>query len=122
MPQNAPQPEWAGDAPQTAERRDWIRFTPRCMEVTWQFFGSGMEWLPANVQDLSCRGIGLVVPRPVQSGAVLSVRLNPYDLRQKAVLVRIKHVAALPGGQHQVGGTFVVPLSPEEVRSLVGRG
>jgi hypothetical protein len=122
MPQNEPQPEYTEDTTQTAERRDWIRFSPRSLEVTWQCLGGDGQWEVADVQDISARGIGLVITRALYVGAVLNVRLNPYDLRQKAVMVRIKHIVRLDGDRYQIGGTFVVPLTSDQLQELVARG
>jgi hypothetical protein len=121
MPQSSPRPEWAGGLPQTAERRDWVRFTPHQMEVTWQLLRGDQDWLPGELQDISCHGIGLVLSKPVAVGAILRVRLSPYDLREKAVLFRVKHVASLSDEEHQVGGTFAVPLTTEQLQRLIAR-
>jgi hypothetical protein len=120
MAQHAPQPDWYGDAAQTAERRDWIRFPPRCREVTCQVIGE-QEWLEGEIQDLSSRGIGILLGKAILVGTVLRVRLNPRDLRDKAVLVRVKHVVQVEASQHQVGATFVVPLTAEQLQSLAAR-
>jgi hypothetical protein len=72
-----------------------------------------------KIKDISMSGIGLVVSRRVEPGALLAVQLaNRARDFQKTVLVRVIHVAPVAGG-FQVGGTFSSPLTYQELSTLV---
>jgi hypothetical protein len=74
---------------------------------------------PVRIQDVSLEGIGLILVRRVEVGVLLSIGLaNPPRGIDKAVLVRVAHVTAVPGGFH-VGGVFTAPLTYQELTSLV---
>jgi hypothetical protein len=106
-------------ARQTSERRSWIRFGSRNPEVYWQTFGTkDLELWPAKVLNLSARGIGLILDRTVAVGTVLSLKFSKTDVKARAYLVRVKHFTDLGTGQFKVGGTFVVPLSDEQLQAL----
>jgi hypothetical protein len=120
MPQPSPTPDdRTARARQTAERRAWIRFRSRAPEVFWQLFGAkDLDLWPAQVVNLSARGIGLIIDRPVTAGTVLTLKFSKTDLKAKAYLVRVKHATNLTSGKIKVGATFVVPLSDEQLQAL----
>ena len=65
------------------------------------------------------QGIGLRVSRPLEPGTLLTVVLaNPARGFSKTVLVRVAHITAL-GSRFVVGGTFVTPLTYQEMSVLV---
>jgi hypothetical protein len=75
---------------------------------------------PVRAQNVSADGIGLLVGRRVDPGALLAVTLaNAAHGFARTVLVRVSQVAAQPGGSYLVGGTFTTPLTYEELRALV---
>jgi len=72
-----------------------------------------------KIRDISMQGIGLLVSRRVEPGTVLAVVLaNPARGFSKTVLVRVAHITTLGGG-FLVGGTFVTPLTYQEMSVLV---
>jgi hypothetical protein len=74
---------------------------------------------PVKIQDVSLDGVGLILVRRVEVGTLLAVGLtHPARGTDKTVLVRVAHVTAVPGG-YLVGGTFVAPLTYQELTSLV---
>jgi hypothetical protein len=79
---------------------------------------------PAKIRDVSLDGIGLIVSRRVEPGAVIAIILayanvaNPNQKFQKTMLVRVAHVTPVHGG-FLVGGTFTEPLTYQEFTSLV---
>lgn len=74
---------------------------------------------PVKIRDVSMQGIGLVISRRVEVGALLAVVLaNQARNFNKAVLVRVVHVTPLTGG-FLVGGTFATPLSYQEMTTLI---
>ena len=107
-------------APQAAERRAWVRYPSRRLEMIWHLFGmKAPEQRQARIQDISTQGVGLLVDRSFAQGSVLVLRLPGTSLERRPVLVRVKHLQPLPNGQFKVGCTFVVPLSDEQLAELI---
>jgi hypothetical protein len=74
---------------------------------------------PVKVRSVSREGVCLVLTRPVEPGVVLAVSLsNPGKGFAKAAFARVICVAAAPGGC-LVHGTFVDPLTYQELTALV---
>jgi hypothetical protein len=74
---------------------------------------------PVKVRDVSMHGIGLILMRRVEVGAVLAVGLANRDKGyERTVLVRVAHVTPASGG-FLVGGSFLTPLSYQEMTTLV---
>jgi len=72
-----------------------------------------------RIRDVSMQGLGMVVSRRVEPGALLVVVLaNPARNFSKTVLVRVAHVTPV-AGTFLVGGTFVTPLTYQELTTLV---
>jgi hypothetical protein len=77
------------------------------------------DFATVKIRDVSMQGIGLLMSRRVEPGALLTVVLaNLARGFSKTVLVRVVHVTAL-GGSYLVGGTFVTPLNYQEMSVLV---
>jgi hypothetical protein len=113
-------PRQPGRRTQTAERRAWVRYPPRRLEMLWHLFGmKPPEQRFARIQDISAQGVGLVVDRSFPQGSVLVLRFAGSSLESRPILVRVKHLHPLTGGKFKVGCTFVVPLSEAQLAELV---
>jgi PilZ domain len=120
MADSAPKTSETGRAPQTAERRAWVRYPPRRLEMLWHLFGmKPPEQRSSRIQDISSQGIGLVVDRAFAQGSVLVLRFPGTSLDSRPVLVRVKHLQPLDNGEFKVGCTFVVPLSEAQLAELI---
>src|SRR5579871_5264541 len=98
--------------PQTSERRAWVRYPPRRLEMLWHLFGmKPPEQRSAVIQDVSTQGVGLILDRSFAQGSVLVLRFPGTSLETRPILVRVKHLQQLPNDQFKAGCTFVVPLS-----------
>jgi hypothetical protein len=74
---------------------------------------------PVKIRDISMHGVGLVVTRSVQVGAVLAIGLaNPSKGFSKTMMVQVAHVTPIPGG-FLVGGAFTDPLTYQEFTTFV---
>ena len=74
---------------------------------------------PVRIRDVSMSGVGLLVSRRVEPGALLAVTLtNQAKGFSKTVLVRVTHCTTQAGG-FLVGGTFAAPLTYQEMTTLV---
>lgn len=105
---------------QSAERRAWVRYPPRRLEMLWHLFGmKPPEQRPARIQDVSTQGVGLIVDRSFPKGSVLVLRFPGSSLETRPILVRVKHLQALSKDEFKVGCTFVVPLSEEQLAELI---
>jgi len=72
-----------------------------------------------RVRDVSMEGVGLLLDRRVEVGSVLVVGLaNAGKGFTKTVLVRVAHVTPASGG-FLVGGSFLTPLTYQEMTTLV---
>ncbi|MGH7169572.1 MAG: PilZ domain-containing protein [Gemmataceae bacterium] len=120
MADSARRPTGTTQKPQAAERRAWVRYPPRRLEMLWHLFGmKPPEQRPARIQDISMQGVGLIVDRSFAQGSILVLRFPGDSLQSRPVLVRVKHLQPLSGGEFKVGCTFVVPLSEEQLAELV---
>jgi serine/threonine protein kinase len=74
----------------------------------------------ATVRDLSVKGIGLVVSRRFEIGAILAVELGTNNASgRQAVEMRVARVERASHKSWFVGGTFTQKLSKEELRKLL---
>ncbi len=120
MADSDPTPIKSSRPPQAAERRAWVRYPPRRLQMLWHLFGmKPPEQRPARIQDISTQGVGLLVDRSFAQGSVLVLRFPGTSLETRPILVRVKHLQPLSGGEYKVGCTFVVPLSDEQLAELV---
>jgi PilZ domain len=103
----------------SAEQRAAERF-PVNAGTTCPFAGAVAEEVgPVRVVNVSMDGVGLRLARRVEPGALLAVGLsNPAKGFAKTVVVRVAHAEPEPGGC-LVGGTFLTPLSYQELTALV---
>jgi PilZ domain len=74
---------------------------------------------PAKIRNVSMDGIGLVLSRRLEPGALMAVSLsNPARNFARTMLIRVVHVTP-EHGVFLVGGTFNTPLTYEELTTLV---
>lgn len=106
--------------PQAAERRAWVRYPPRRLQMLWHLFGmKPPEQRAARIQDISTQGVGLLVDRSFAPSSILVLRFPGTSLESRPVLVRVKHLQAINDNEYKVGCTFVVPLSDEQLAELI---
>jgi hypothetical protein len=121
MSDSAPTPPGTPRPPQTAERRAWIRYPSRHLEMLWHLFGmKPPEQRPARIQDISAQGIGLIVDRAFAQGSVLVLRFPGTTLETRPILVRVKYLKPLGNDEYHAGCTFVVPLTEAQLTEFLG--
>jgi hypothetical protein len=103
-----------------AERRSVVEQFPVSAGTSCSFVAPVVEhFATATVKSLSMEAVRLVLTRQVEPGALLAVSLcNPAKRFEKLMLVRVSQTAHAPGGC-LVGGTFVTPLTYQELTTLV---
>lgn len=91
------------------------------LATAWRFLSSrDAQFIPAEVRDLSHRGIGLIMPEPFRRRTILVLQLEGQaGLADRAMLVRINHITKLADQRWLVGCSFAKPLSEEELRALL---
>jgi hypothetical protein len=81
---------------------------------------SGETW-PGRVQNISLGGLGLVLSRRFEPGAVLSLELeSPERGVPQRLLVRVVRVEALPGREWLLGCSLLSRLSHDKLKKLLG--
>src|SRR4051794_18970383 len=87
----------AGRMPEPADRRAAERY-PVHADVTCPLLAPVVEvFAGARIKDVSMQGVGLIVGRRVEAGALLTVVLsNPARNFTKATLVRVVHATPRP--------------------------
>jgi PilZ domain len=118
-PEKPVPPPQAGDAPQTFERRGYVRY-PRRLESFWQFLGvKSPDLASAHVFDLSMTGLRLVAAADFAANAILLIRLPTSTQGWNTHLVRVKYCKRLDDGRFQIGCAFVKPLSVAQMQALL---
>ena len=109
------------DAAAQAERRVVVR-APCGPEAGARARGTeGEDCCAGQLLDASPRGLGLLLPRPFDVGAVVLVELDCAGLRYGLVAVaRVTRAAARPGG-YLVGCALLSPLPGELLRLVSDR-
>lgn len=108
----------APEAP-TRERRASVRFESNA-KGTCQTVSVHREsaW-EATVRNISCGGIGLILGRRFEPGALLSIELTEsIEGRQRLLLARVAHATPQPEGKWLIGCTLVNPLDVDEIQAL----
>jgi hypothetical protein len=119
------QPATAMTAPsvssaRTQERRASVRFESNAKgscqtlsvhrETAWE----------ATVRDISCDGIGLLLGRRFEPGALLAIEVNEgNEGRKRLLLARVAHATQQPEGHWLIGCTLVNPLTKDEIQLLL---
>jgi c-di-GMP-binding flagellar brake protein YcgR len=106
--------------PEEVEHRTWVRF-PCELDATYRLMRvSEREWSRAKVVDISASGVGLLVQRAIDAGALVRIVLTPPDggesLKVVACVVR---VTERPDGELVLGCNFIRELSTQELQGLV---
>ncbi len=107
-------------ASRKAERRVSVRFQSNakgsCQTLSVQ---REAAW-EATVRNISCEGIGLLLGRRFEPGALLAIELTEAaEGRKRLLLARVAHATQQPEGHWLVGCTLVHPLTEDEVQLLL---
>jgi hypothetical protein len=95
--------------------RTWVR-CPSGMEMSYTSIESGEDqpW-SAKILNISANGISLIVSRPLEPGALLSVRLHrPGDTGYETVLACVVYVKEIGASEWMLGCTFASDLSLDD--------
>jgi hypothetical protein len=111
----APESAEAASSPER-ERRESTRHGCRIDASCQPIAAPGNRW-PAQAVDISTSGVSLVLSRRFEPGTILAVSLA--GVSDCTPLARVQCVA--PHGLYwRIGCVWADPLTPEELRNLVG--
>lgn len=117
---------WFGVAPRGdasgPERRVWVRSLSDVETNCKIAEAPATGRMSARIRNISRGGVNLLVPQPLEPGALLSIELpgsSPGD--EYFVLACVIHSVVQPSGDWGLGCTFARELTEEEVHSLVSR-
>jgi hypothetical protein len=75
----------------------------------------------AVVRDISCSGIGLLLPRRFEVGTLLAIELaEKVEGKKHLLIARVAHATQQPEGNWLIGAAFMSPLTEDEVQLLAG--
>jgi hypothetical protein len=111
----------AGDAADQTlanERRASVRVSCDLDSTCQPIVGEHTKSWPARVVDISAGGIGLVLSRRFEPGAMLSVCLASPDGETRTLFLRVVHLAKNVDGGWRLGCAFASELGEEELRAF----
>lgn len=101
------------------DKRAFVRF-PCSVKATYERT-DGPEGVlcPAEVDNVSATGIGLLLDRPLELGSLLNLQLRHTDRDEtRTILACVVHVTTRPGGQSLLGCNFIRELADEDLQAL----
>jgi len=103
-----------------ANRRATVRY--RCALATTGkvYSAEDHEFVRAWIIDLSLRGIGMQLARPLELGRHLVIVIRNNDnTNSMEFSARVVHCHQLPHDEWLIGGEFTIPLTPEELEQFL---
>ncbi len=103
-----------------SDQRIWQRF-PCNLEATIQAISpEDANPVPAQVLNVSARGIGLLVKQPTTTGALINVALQGGAGKgQRTILACVVHITSHDEGVWALGCNFIRELEEEDLQALV---
>lgn len=113
-------PSPAVPADNKKERRACVRLESQargsCQSLSMQ---READW-EAKVRDISCTGVGLLLPRRFEPGALLTIELTEAaEGRRRLLLARVARAVPQSEGHWLIGCTLANPLTEDEVHLLL---
>jgi hypothetical protein len=100
--------------------RATVRYSCAPATIGRLFFGEEEQYQHAWVVNLSCQGVGLVLPRPVTIDTPIIVQMRSADSTTLHELqARVAHCTAHTFGDWMIGCAFDDPLSTELLDNLL---
>ena len=70
--------------------------------------------LTVRVLDLSCGGIAVASPRPLESDSSFLIRLRYKSVNTIHIIARVAHCKPARDGEFQIGAAFTGVIAPDE--------
>ena len=103
----------------TGNRRAIVRYRCAPATVGKVYYAADHEFQRAWILDLSRKGIGIELCRPLQAGHLILITIRGNDGKVRELSGRIIHCEALPPDHWSVGCELLAPLSPDELEQLL---
>ena len=101
------------------DQRTWMRF-PTTLTAAFEQVEGDRTRFSAGLLNLSASGVGLLVDRFVDAGALLNVELGAKDGgAARTILACVVHVTERDPGQWALGCNFIRELSEDDLNALV---
>jgi hypothetical protein len=110
-----------GPQPSGIERRVWTRFSSNLSTSCRIKASLPNKAARARVRNISVGGVSLIVASPVEIGSVVPLELRS-SLRDFGCTLelRVLYCVEHPGGDSILGGSFVQPLTEDQLRNFLG--
>jgi c-di-GMP-binding flagellar brake protein YcgR len=103
-----------------SNRRATVRY--RCAPATTGkvYSAEDHEFVRAWIVDLSLKGIGMQLARPLELGRhIVIVMRNNDNTRVMEYSARVVRCHQVPHDEWHIGGEFTIPLTPEELEMFL---
>jgi hypothetical protein len=107
------------ERPSGAEKREYARHIAN-VSAAYQLISDPQKqsW-PAQVLNLSLRGIGLQVEQAIETGALLNLNLQNTSGQARTILACVVHVLSRSGNERVLGCNFIHELSEADFKALL---
>jgi hypothetical protein len=103
-----------------SNRRATIRYRCAPATVAKVFSTDDHEFQRAWIIDLSLKGIGMQLTRPLDAGRLVIVSMKSNDGAKTFELsARVMHCNPAPQGEYSIGCELIEPLSADELEQLL---
>lgn len=102
-----------------SDQRTWMRFRTNRRAEFHKVGDTANQSYTAQLINLSANGVGLRVASLVDTGTLLSVRLEGSEGQERTILACVVHVAHQEGGDYALGCNFLRELTEEDLKALV---
>jgi PilZ domain len=107
-------------SPGPGDGRSWVRFVCNVQAVCDTVPANGRAPESVQVLNLSPSGVGLAVPRPIETGSMLSLELKSASGRHACTMLAcVVHASGRDAGPWTVGCNFIRELTEQEMESLL---
>jgi PilZ domain len=101
-------------------QRATIRYRCAPATVGKVFSANDQEFQRAWILDLSLKGVGMQLSRPLEPGHLIIIAVRGNDgAKIHELSARVMHCSPVPQGDWFVGCELTFPLSPEEMEQLL---
>ena len=108
------------ERPEQDEQRQWKRFETNITATVQQVTTAEQTPCAAKVLNVSVSGVGLLVDRVIENGALLSVELhNAAATIDRTLLACVVHVSRRAAGEWALGCNFIRSLGEDDLKALL---
>jgi hypothetical protein len=106
--------------PAPGDGRSWVRFSCSVQAVCDTVPANGRAPEAVQVINLSPSGVGLMVPRQIETGSMLSLELrSPSGRHACTMLACVVHASGRDSGNWALGCNFIRELTDQEMQTLL---